>query len=81
MHCDLFGPLKSSDSGKKYVLCMTNAFSKCVEILAFPNKEVHAVSSAIFNRCICCFKSPLEIVTDQGNEFCAKLSNNFYDLL
>jgi len=81
MHCDLFGPLKSSDSGKKYVLCMTDAFSKYVEILAVPNKEVHTVSSAIFNRWICRFGPPLEIVTDQGKEFCAELSNKLYDLL
>ena len=81
MHCDLFGPLKTSEQGKKYILCMTDAFTKYVEIVAVPNKEVYTVSSAIFNRWICRYGSPLEVVTDQGKEFCAELSNKLYEKL
>ncbi len=28
IHADLFGPLKTSDSGKKFILCMTDALTK-----------------------------------------------------
>ena len=36
---DLFGPLKTSNSGKKYVMVITDAFSKYVEIMAIPDKQ------------------------------------------
>ena len=81
VHVDLFGPLKTSDSGKKYVLVMTDAFSKYVEIFATPNKEAETVSLAIFNRWICRFGCPLEIVSDGGKEFVNKISQELYKLI
>ena len=42
---DLFGPLKT-ETGKKFVLCMTDAFSKYVEIVANKNKEAETVAEA-----------------------------------
>jgi hypothetical protein len=30
IHADLFGPLKTSDSGKTFILCMTDALTKYV---------------------------------------------------
>ena len=81
VHVDMFGPLKTSDSGKKYILVMTDAFSKYVEIVATPNKEAETVSLAIFNRWICRFGCPLEIVSDGGKEFVNKISQELYKLL
>ena len=34
IHMDLFGPLKTSGSGKKYIMCITDTFSKYVELVA-----------------------------------------------
>ena len=81
VHVDLFGPLKNSDSGKSYVLVMTDAFSKYAEVVAVPNKEAQTVSLAIFNRWICRFGCPLEIVSDGGKEFVNKVSAEIYKLL
>jgi len=81
LHCDLFGPLKISGNSKKFILCMTDAFSKYVELVALPDKEALTVTSAIFNRWICRYGTPLEIVTDQGKEFCNKLSQELYSML
>ncbi len=39
LHIDLFGPLKTSGHGKKMVLCMTDAFTKYVELVALVEKE------------------------------------------
>ena len=36
IHADLFGGLKTSVNNKKYVLCMTDAFTKYVELVAIP---------------------------------------------
>ena len=73
VHADLFGPLKCEDGSKKYVLCMTDAFSKLVELVVIPNKEAGTVACAILNRWICRYGVPLEIVTDMGLEFKNKL--------
>ena len=81
IHCDLFGPLKISGNAKKFILCMTDAFTKYVELVALPDKEALTVTSAIFNRWICRYGLPLEIVTDQGREFCNKMSDELYQLL
>jgi len=75
IHADLFGPLKTSTNNKKYILCMTDAFSKYVELIPLPNKEALTVASAIFARWICRFGSPLQITTDGGKEFTANLTN------
>ena len=81
VHADLFGPLKTSDQGKKFILCVTDAFTKYVELVALPNKEATSVAKAIFDRWICRFGIPLEIVTDQGKEFTAKLTKSLFSML
>jgi hypothetical protein len=69
VHADLFGPLKTLDGEKKFILCLTDAFTKYVELVMIPNKEAFTVATALLNRWICRFGLPLEIVTDQGKEF------------
>ena len=39
IHADLFGPLKTSENSKKYILYMTDAFTKYVELVALPTKK------------------------------------------
>jgi transposase InsO family protein/ribonuclease HI len=78
VHADLFGPLKTSGSGKKYILCITDAFTKYIELVALPDKEAETVAQALFNRWICRYGSPLQLTTDGGKEFCAKLSEQLY---
>jgi Integrase core domain len=81
VHVDLFGPLKTSDKCKKFILCITDAFTKYVELVALPNKEAATVAEAIFNKWISRFGTPLNLVTDQGTEFCAKLSKELFTRL
>ena len=50
MHADLFGPLKSN-SGNKYVLCMTDAFTKIAMVVP-PDKEATTVASNILHHWI-----------------------------
>jgi hypothetical protein len=47
---DLFGPLKTMFSGKKFILCITDAFSKYVELVVIPDKSAPTVASAFFSR-------------------------------
>jgi len=66
VHADLFGPLKTSDIGKKFILCMTDALTKYVELVPLQNKEATTVAEAIFDNWICRFGAPLDLITDQG---------------
>ena len=81
VHADLFGPLKTSGNNKKYILCMTDAFTKYVELVALDNKEASTVAEGIFSRWICRFGCPIEVVTDQGKEFCAALTLDLFKLM
>ena len=76
VHADLFGPLKTSSKGKSYLLCMTDACTKYVELVAIDNKEASTVAEALFTRWICRYGVPLDIVTDKGREFCAELTES-----
>jgi hypothetical protein len=81
VHADLFGPLKTSGRGKKFILVMTDAFTRYVELVAIENKETETVAQAIFLHWICRFGVPLEIVTDQGKEFVSQICQNLWEKL
>ena len=69
VHIDLFGPLKTSEKGKKYVMVMADAFSKYVVLQAISNKEAATVAKALHERWNLLFGAPREIVSDRGKEF------------
>ena len=81
VHMDLFGPLKTSSSGKKYILCITDAFSKYAELVAIADKSAPTVASAIFSRWLCRHGLPLEFVSDNGTEFCNQIIEQLFKLL
>jgi hypothetical protein len=81
IHADLFGPLRTSGNGKRFLLCITDAFTKYIELASLDNKEAETVTEAIFQRWICRYGIPLEIITDQGKEFCNRLSDDLYQKL
>jgi hypothetical protein len=47
VHADLFGPLKTSDSGKKFILCMTDALTKYVGFACFGCQVLSVVKKMI----------------------------------
>ena len=50
IHMDLFGPLKTSQSGKKYIMVVTDAFTKYVELIAIPDKTAETVANTLFTK-------------------------------
>ena len=78
VHADLHSPLKTSENNKKYILVVTDAFTKYVVLVALNNKEAETVTEAIFKKWNCRYGVPLEIITDQAKEFCIKFAKNFY---
>jgi len=77
----LFGPLRASDRNKKFILCLTDAYTKYVELVALDNKEAATVSTAIFDKWFCRYGIPGEIITDGGKEFTAQLSKELFKRL
>lgn len=81
IHVDLFGPLKTSDRHHKYILCMTDAFTKIAEVVAVPNKEAATVANEIFTSWICKYSCPNQIHSDGGKEFVNKVAQELFQLL
>jgi hypothetical protein len=73
--------LKTTIGDKKYILSMTNALTKYVELVVIPPKNAATVAKAIYDGWMCRFGCPLQVVTDQGKEFCAQLTNKLFTLL
>jgi hypothetical protein len=81
VHIDLFGPLKTSPHGKKFILCITDAFTKYAEVVSIENKEASTVAKALMDHWICRFGSPIQFHSDGGKEFVNKLSQELFQLL
>jgi hypothetical protein len=69
VHMDLCGPWKGSAVGNKYVLAITDAFTKYAVMVAIPNKEAVTVAKAVFDHWVCKFSVPKTLVSDRGREF------------
>ena len=81
VHIDLFGPLATSESGKKYIMVMTDAFSKYVELASLRSKEAEEVARALYDTWITRYSTPTCIVSDNGKEFCNKLMKSLCEHL
>ena len=67
VHIDLHGPLLP-DQGMKYVLVITCAFSKVIELVALPNKEPYTVAQGLL-KWISHYGLPNVLVHDRGREW------------
>ena len=83
VHTDLFGLLKARDpsnnsgSTKKYVMVVTDAFTKLARIYTIPNKEAKTTALKLYGD-FCLWGIPNTIVTDQGNEWTNELMRNLW---
>jgi transposase InsO family protein len=81
LHIDLFGPLNVSASGKKFVMVMTDAFTKYVELAALPDKTAVSVAEALMSFWFTRYTVPKEILSDNGREFCNELMKELCSVL
>ncbi len=65
---DLIGPFQPTALGHKYVLTMTDYFSKYVEAVPIPDKSALSVAQGIY-KVYCRQGAPVSIICDQGKEF------------
>jgi hypothetical protein len=50
VHMDLFCPLKTSENGKKFIMCITDAFSKLAKLIAIPDKCAKNIAEALYSK-------------------------------
>ena len=80
VHIDLFGPLKTSDAGNKFVLVYTDAFTRMTRLVAIKDKSALSVARAVLDL-IYTNGVPDQIHSDQGREFCNEMMSAIYDSL
>ena len=80
---DYFGPLPVTPRGNTYILFLTDRFSRRVDMFAVTAAEFAAEGTAniLINRYIHLWGCPRSILSDNGLQFCSKLSHAVYKLL
>jgi hypothetical protein len=71
----------TADSNKKFLLCITDAFTKYAVVTAIANKEAETVADTIFKNWFAKFGILMQIHTDGGKDFVNKLSADLFQLL
>ena len=78
---DLFGPLPITPRQNKYVLLLTDLYSKWVELLPIPDATAETCARVILNEFIARFGCPLSIHSDQGRNYESDLFQELCQLL
>ena len=66
---DLLGPLPLTPRANRYILVVTDSFTKWVEIFAVQDQTATTCATIILNEVIARFGCPLDAHTDQGRNF------------
>ena len=78
---DILGPFLESTHGNKYILAVTNYFTKWVEIFAIPDQSAATCVKIILNEVIARFGCPYDIYSDQGCNYESALFTELCQLL
>ena len=78
---DVMGPLPISDRGKKYILVVSDYFTKWTESFAVPTQEAETVPVIVVCEFISRFGVPRKLHADQGHNFEYRLFQEMYRIL
>lgn len=70
---DILGPLPVSKHGNRYIIVISDYFTRWVEAFSLPNQEAATVAKTLVEEWICRFGAPDAIHTDQGKNFESQL--------
>ena len=73
LQMDICGPLVTSDKGNKYILVITDTFSKYTEAYPMENQEAETVARLLVWNWIQKYGEPEQLHTDQGRNFGSEL--------
>ena len=66
---DILGPLPETPRGNKYILVVTDYFTKWVEVFAVPDQTAVTCAEKILNEVVARFGTPLSLHSDQGRNY------------
>ena len=66
LHLDFLWPIPISRKGNKYILVITDQFTKWVEAYAVPDQRSETITVKLVEEFVTRFGAPLEIHTDQA---------------
>ena len=78
---DITGPFPTSNSGNKYILVVTDYFSKWVEIFAVPDQTAVTCAEKILNEVISRYGCPHDLHSDQGSNYVSKIFRELCQML
>ena len=81
LHTDLYGPVKNPQGEKKYVLVMTDAFTKFTRLAIIPSKAPHIVAEAIVTEWCLVMGIPEQLFSDIGAEFGSAVAKDIWKAL
>lgn len=70
---DLMGPLITTSEGHRYVIVASHYLTKWVEVKALMSKDCENIAQFFFDEVMMRHSSPIEILTNNGTEFCNAL--------
>ena len=71
----------SSKRGERYVLSITDCFTKYLILVPLKDHTASTVSKALYERVVGCFGCPRKILSDRGTEFTGRIWTDLMDLL
>ena len=74
-HIDLFGQLRGSEGNLKYIMVMTDAYTKWAEVAVIEDKTAETIARVLTERWLVRFACMNVLVSDQGKEFCNAIVN------
>lgn len=81
MAIDITGPFPITNDGNRYIVVVSDYFSKWTEAFPVPNIESETIARVLVDRFICRFGVPRQIHSDQGRQFESRLFQDLCDLL
>ena len=78
---DVVGPFPKSDQGNKYVLIISDYFTRWTEAYPIPNQEAVTIAETLVKEYICRYGVPQYLHTDQGRNFESKIIKEVCELL
>ena len=80
VHLDLIGEIPGHPT-YRYILMMTDAYSRYLELAKLRSKSAEEVGTAFFTKWCCRHGVPTTVLSDQGNEFVSAFSRKLHCLL
>ena len=78
---DILDITTTSSAGNRYILVVSDYFTKWTEAFALPNHQAETVAEKFVAEFVCRWGMPISIHTDQGREFESKLFKGICDLM